>query len=807
MRTRVAKGGAKVLRAIAALLGRGRGRSFLWNPARLEHFYRLARENRREIQLGLIYLDLVRFSQVEQVCGRATCQKVLRRLEELLRERAPVYLSPYVLLAQDTLGGDDYVLLVGAAQREAELTAAALAEGALALRRGLEEELAEEFASTLPDRLRLHVGFAVLTLAGRNAEADIYTALKEAFHLAKAGPDPEKIRHLADFKDILARGAISTLYQPVVDLKTGAVFGYEALTRGPADSYFATPLRLFSFAEEEGLTYPLEKLARERAIRNLGALPPGVKLFLNINPRIMNDPDFSPGQTRELIADQGLTPRSVVFELTERTAIRDFAAFRKALQHYRNQGFLVAIDDTGAGYSSLQAIAELAPDYIKIDRSLIHGLEGNPVKRALVETFVTLAGKINSRLIAEGLETAAELTALAELGVEYAQGFFLARPGFPPPALSQEAVESLRSLRRGTLTPKGGPRVGDCKETCRTVSPEILTREVAAYFENTPAARAVVVIKDGQPQGLVMRDKLFHQLSRQYGYSLFMPRPVEQVMDAHPLIVEEDMPLDQVSRLAMARDADKLYDHILVTRRGVFVGVLSVQQLLTVLMRTQVEVARFANPLTGLPGNARIEQELASRLEEGLPMGVIYADLDCFKAFNDRYGFQRGDQAIKLLTEILTSTVSRLGGPDDFVGHIGGDDFVVITSPERAEDIARAVIATFDAEVGRLYDMEDRQRGYITTCDRRGRVVRMPLLTVSLAVIDTGQRRFTSVLELAEAAAELKAYAKGMKGSAFVRERRRTPPVAGEVACSAENSSPQPMEKEGKKNWNGESVN
>lgn len=117
------------------------------------------------------------------------------------------------------------------------------------------------------------------------------------------------------------------------------------------------------------------------------------------------------------------------------------------------------------------------------------------------------------------------------------------------------------------------------------------------------------------------------------------------------------------------------------------------------------------------------------------------------------------------------------------------------------------MITTFDAEVSQLYDMEDRQRGYITTCDRRGRVVRMPLLTVSLAVIDTGQRRFTSVLELAKAAAELKAYAKGMKGSVFVRERRRTSSAAGEVACSAENSSPQPMEKEGNRGSDAESVN
>lgn len=791
-----------MLSRLAGLFRRRPVRSFLWNPTQVERFYRVACRSRSP-ELGLVYLDLVRFTQVEQACGHTLCRRVLKKLEQLLDTEAPLLLAPLPLLAQSGLGGDDYVLLVGPEAGDAGLSSSLLAESALALRRGLEEKLNSSWTPALPARLELHAGFALLDTS-TNPEAAVYSALKEAFHLAKAEPDPERVRRLAEFTDILVQGAISTVYQPVVDLKTGSVFGYEALTRGPAESAFASPLELFGFAEETDHIYALEKLARERALANLGELPPGVRLFLNINPRVVNDPEFSPGQALELVTAQGLTPRSVVFELTERTAIRDFGAFRHALQHHRHQGFLVAIDDAGAGYSSLQAIAELAPDYIKIDRSLIHGLEASPVKRALLETFVTLAGKINSRLIAEGIETPTELALLVELGVGYGQGYLLGRPAFPVPAVSADALAILGSTRRRAALARSGPQAGNAKETCRTVSPDTLTREVAAYFEGKPAARAVAVVKDGIPQGLIMRDKLFHQLGRQYGYSLFMPRPVVHVMDAQPLIVEEETALEQVAQLAMARDADKLYDHVLVTRDGRFTGVISVQQLLNLLTRTQIELARFANPLTGLPGNIRIERELAARLAGGEPLAVIYADLDCFKAFNDRYGFNRGDQAIRLLAEVLTSTVNQQGGPDDFVGHIGGDDFVLITTPERAEGMARAVITTFDAEVVQLYNVEDRQRGYIVSHDRQGREVRTPLLTVSLAVVDTRQRSFGSVLELAEAAAELKAYAKGMKGSVFVRDRRRSDRRA-EVAAARENCPTAPLEKEGKGSTGAES--
>ncbi|WP_157950900.1 EAL domain-containing protein [Peribacillus acanthi] len=228
---------------------------------------------------------------------------------------------------------------------------------------------------------------------------------------------------------IIQKRNLITHFQPIVQLSKGQPYGFEALTRGPIDSPVFSPIALFSYAEKTGHLYGLEKAARELAIeRSTPFLKQGEKLFLNISAQVIYDPNFTPGHTIQLLKKYGIEPSDIVFEITERSAIEDFEAFREVIQHYRNQGFLIAVDDAGAGYSSLQAICELTPDYIKIDRSLISSIDTHPMKRHIVEVFTTLASKMDSNIIAEGIETARELSTCMELGIPFAQGYFLGRP-------------------------------------------------------------------------------------------------------------------------------------------------------------------------------------------------------------------------------------------------------------------------------------------------------------------------------------------------------------------------------------------
>ncbi|MBV9271156.1 MAG: response regulator [Candidatus Eremiobacteraeota bacterium] len=187
----------------------------------------------------------------------------------------------------------------------------------------------------------------------------------------------------------------------------------------------------------------------------------------------------------------------------------------------------------------------------------------------------------------------------------------------------------------------------------------------------------------------------------------------------------------------------------------------------------RVEVDSSLSPLTRLPGNLAIEAELRRRLSDVEKFAVLYEDLDHFKAFNDVYGFTHGDEAIQLIASITVDVVRRRGTPRDFVGHIGGDDFIVVTDPDRAEEIAQATIDEFTREIRTLYSPQDLRRGYLETRDRRGALNRFPIMTISIAIVSNEQREFSNYAQVGEAAAELKGYAKSIAGSVFVKDKRR----------------------------------
>ncbi|MDQ2866364.1 MAG: response regulator [Candidatus Eremiobacteraeota bacterium] len=187
----------------------------------------------------------------------------------------------------------------------------------------------------------------------------------------------------------------------------------------------------------------------------------------------------------------------------------------------------------------------------------------------------------------------------------------------------------------------------------------------------------------------------------------------------------------------------------------------------------RVEVDSSLSPLTRLPGNLAIEMELRRRLDAFEPFSVVYLDLDNFKAFNDVYGFTHGDEAIQLLSRLTVDTVRRRGTPIDFVGHIGGDDFIVVTQPDRSEEIAKEIIAAFDREIRGLYSAKDLRAGYVETRDRRGTLNRFPIMTLSIAIVNNDNRQLTNYAQVGEAAAELKRYAKSISGSVFIKDKRR----------------------------------
>lgn len=275
----------------------------------------------------------------------------------------------------------------------------------------------------------LRVGASIAEMAGAGDDDRIwYDAVKSAIVQGHSDVSLERGYKRRAFGRLLADRSIYPVYQPIVSLRSGDIFGYEALTRLKDPSLFSGPLELFEFAEAERQLYALDRLARELAIDGCKELKSGQKLFINVMAQIMEDPEFSPGQTISLLEQHRLSPHHVVFEITERSAIADYPAVKKALQHYRNQGYQIAIDDVGAGYSSLQSIVELQPDFLKVDRSIVQDIHRNEMKEHVMGTLLDIGSKMGVSLIAEGIEVGDELHKLVRMGVHYAQGYLIGRP-------------------------------------------------------------------------------------------------------------------------------------------------------------------------------------------------------------------------------------------------------------------------------------------------------------------------------------------------------------------------------------------
>ncbi|MEK0316468.1 EAL domain-containing protein [Cohnella sp. 56] len=349
-----------------------------------------------------------------------------RKAEELLQECFGDALLPYAI---KWLHSDLMLFFCAAAQQE---ESGRFRRDLMLAARSYKQRLLELLSANQarPPGMSLHAGSAFGILErGEATGRRLHEMAREAMQNGMNDGALDDALRLGELERLLERRALRSVYQPIVDIRKQRPMGYEALSRPLETDVFDGPLALFEFAERAGKEYALDRLARERAISGSSRIGRGQKLFLNLSPRIIDAPQFAPWKTLALLEAYGLTPDQVVFEITERSSIRDLGSVQRVLAHYRNQGYRIAIDDVGAGYSSLASIVELKPDYIKVDRSIVSGLHADTFKAHMLGTLVEAADRMGIGLIAEGVETRAELDKLLQMGVHYAQGYYLGRPG------------------------------------------------------------------------------------------------------------------------------------------------------------------------------------------------------------------------------------------------------------------------------------------------------------------------------------------------------------------------------------------
>jgi diguanylate cyclase (GGDEF)-like protein/PAS domain S-box-containing protein len=481
------------------------------------------------------------------------------------------------------------------------------------------------------------------------------------------------------------QGAFHSVYQPIVDLRSGEAVAFEALLRATVDGAPLFPDQMFAAAEEAGWLHVLDRIGRERAIAGAAGWLDDAELFVNFNPTSIYRPEVCLATTERAIGAAGLRMDQLVFEVVESHHIGDMDHLLGVLAHYRDMGCRIAMDDVGAGYSSLNSLTLIRPEVVKLDKQLVHGLPDR-ASVAVVRSIVSLAHDMGAVVIAECLETAEQVEVVRDLGVERGQGWFFARPSERP---REAAVTALPSRRRAPAL-AGGAELD-----------ALLRRAVAA-------SKTGITVADARlPDApLIYANDAFSALS---GY------PVESVLGRNCRFLQgEGTDRAVVARLAADLAAGRPTRARLLNERpdgstwwneleispvtddtGTLTHLIGIQTDVTALVAAEAQVAYLAahDRLTGLANRARLHEfldaELAQAERSGAAVTVCFLDLDGFKAINDRHGHLVGDGVLAAVGARL-SVLVREG---ELLARAGGDEFVLVQvgAPQDAEAaVARA---------------------------------------------------------------------------------------------------------------------
>ncbi|MBF0415447.1 MAG: GGDEF domain-containing protein [Magnetococcales bacterium] len=581
-----------------------------------------------------------------------------------------------------------------------------------------------------------------------------------------------------EFNTLLEDCHLIPHFMPIVALGQEKIFGHEALIRGPAGSPLHMPCALFSMANKLERTKDLEILCRKLSLERFAQQDVRSKLFLNVSPHCLLDPSYTQGTTTRFMQELGIHSNQVVIEITENLPITDYDLIAQAVDHYRARGFEVAIDDLGAGHSGLRAWFELKPDYVKLDHCFLKEITTNPLNQDFVRSLIRMAHDTGCKVVAEGIETQEIMHLLCDLQVDFMQGFYIGKPGteiqedteHPWPTMASVVKPANNHQASAGISSQRGATLADLVQWVKPVAPDVSCHDVVDLFRTRETLRSIPVVLDGKPKGVLFRNSFLGLFLSAYGHSLYDRKPVASVMDAIHPIFEQDTPIEQVSQTMTSRRGELQEGDFIVTHHGHYKGMINVMDLLRRITQLQVLSARNTNPLTMLPGNGPIQETVELCLEYKEPFAIAYCDLDNFKPYNDIYGFSKGDGVIRATA---TALMSQLDRGKDFLGHIGGDDFIMIIRSGDWETVCRDSLAAFATMVPGFYDEEDLAAGGIRAANRKGNPTFFGLISLSIGVAIPDVERCHNYFDVATLASQAKKEAKKQEGNSLFVNRRR----------------------------------
>ena len=583
-------------------------------------------------------------------------------------------------------------------------------------------------------------------------------------------------------ESLLHERLLYPVFQPIVQLGNASIYAHEALIRGPQGTALHTPDALLRAAAQEHLSYEFEIACLEAAMQTWGQLRVAGRLFVNISAMALTQLFALRGREAllGLIAGFGVVPRMLVLEITEHERVEDMDHLAQVVSEVRSAGVALALDDFGDGRSSLRLWSQLKPELVKIDKYFTRNISEHGDKLKTIQALQQIAEIFGTQLVAEGIETPEDLRVLRDLGITYGQGYFLGHPDRKP--LKYLGVDALRVLRERqvavfpelTRSTPGGHLRSLSLVRAPTAGLDTSNDELASIFLDMPDLHAVALVNTERPVAIINRVQFMNEYTKLYYREVWGRKSCAVHANFEPRIIERDHSVDELVGILTSQDQRYLSDGFIATENGRYAGLGTGDQLVRSVTEVRIEAARHANPLTFLPGNIPISQHIERLLKKKARFVACYADLNHFKPFNDHYGYWRGDEMIRLVAKIA---MEQCDPQWDFLGHVGGDDFILLFQSPDWQLRCERLVVEFAARAEAMFDEDARRQGGIQAEDRHGVSRFFPCTTLSIGAVVIDGSQFSRAEDVANLAASAKHDAKQSGGGVF----ERVTPVSTQV--------------------------
>ncbi len=762
---------------------------------RLNHLITIS--NREGRGLAVLVLSLARCPQAINSLGHEICDEIMRTLAKRSREKLRET-DTLAVLEKEKLG-----VILPMMENERDL---------LPVVTKLLDSISEPIELDEAEfQLHAHIGIAIFPSDGRTSEV-----LQKHAHLAMTQAQKqtdensfqfyaeemnkttnEQLQIESSIIKGIRNGEFFVCYQPQFNSDGTRLVGMEALARWKHPELgMIGPDKFIPVSESNGTIVPLGEQIMELALTNCQNWRqngfPELTVSVNVSPRQLKNRQFI-DKLKQLLVLTGLPPEYLSIELTESVLLEHSDENTEQIFRLKELGVKLAIDDFGTGFSSLTHLKFLPVDIIKIDRTFVSELENNLDDRAIVTAIIAMAQSLHLKVVAEGVETEEQHRLLCELGCDSMQGYLFGKP------MDRPSFEQFLDNRQTHLFSATGLKekkteivlksdhiqvpfqedrllqhVTDITLKIPPLTPGDRLNTALDRFQTEKTLQVLPVVNQERVIGILNRSEFIEeQVVGRIGYAFHInhSKKVRDLMQPVPLVIDSEATIEEAATALHGKFGSMRLENICVARCGIYQGVLDVRTLLEGITALNLKLAKGANPLTGLPGNESIQREITRRLESGLPFEIAYIDIDNFKPYNDFYGFERGDMVIRVVGDILKDhDDSLLPGTKtgNFCGHIGGDDFIIITTSGNATALSRQVIMEFNRRLPVLHGSSDYTKGQYTSLNRKGELEVFNLLSLSVGVISTLRLKDPSYPRLASMASEVKKMAKEIKGSSVV---------------------------------------